>query len=327
LAKVKKMNEISEIMNSFHIWLERARRQDDGLVAKGTLSGALVIFDKLKQECKLDIDYHTAKGKSQLAGVTGSAVRRILLEFGETRRFTSEGGRTNRGLRGAIAGLLVALKQSGLDKCAKVNRITILTEFQKSLVEEVRKHHNLERLKISYSPLKTAFQMIYELLESARKTNKGAQLAQHIIGAKLAIRFPDVDIKNESYSTSDSSTGRHGDFEVGNTVFHVTLAPSMLLYEKCRANLENGYRVYILVPNVIVVGTQQTADQEFKGTISVQSIEHFVSQNIDELSQFSSERMAYEFRKLLDEYNERVDSIEPDKSLLIYIPDNLRDLR
>lgn len=61
------------------------------------------------------------------------------------------------------------------------------------------------------------------------------------------------------------------------------------------------------------------------GRISVRSIEDFVSQNLDELFALSDGDLISGFRRLLEVYNERVDRVETDKSLLIEIPRNLLD--
>jgi hypothetical protein len=64
------------------------------------MAGALVVLEQLKENYDLNIDAHTAPGGSQVRGVSGAAVKRILETHDETRPFSSEGGRTNRGLRG-----------------------------------------------------------------------------------------------------------------------------------------------------------------------------------------------------------------------------------
>jgi len=56
----------------------------------------------------------------------------------------------------------------------------------------------------------------------------------------------------------------------------------------------------------------------------VVSIETFVSQNLEELSVFTTKGLVSGFRRLLETYNERVDRVETDKSMMIDIPRNLR---
>jgi hypothetical protein len=111
---------------------------------------------------------------------------------------------------------------------------------------------------------------------------------------------------------------------VGTTAFHVTVAPMPGVYERCRENLERGLRVYLLVPEQKLIGARQNSETVAAGRIAVESIESFVSQNIEELSAFSGEQLADQFRQLLETYNRRVDEAQDDKSLMVEIPPNLR---
>lgn len=86
-----------------------------------------------------------------------------------------------------------------------------------------------------------------------------------------------------------------------------------------------GYSVYLLAPERILVGTRQNAESILPGQITTQSIESFVAQNLEELSMFSKDKLTGGFRLLLEKYNERVDQIESDKSMLIEIPRNLQN--
>jgi hypothetical protein len=129
---------------------------------------------------------------------------------------------------------------------------------------------------------------------------------------------------NESYSTADDQLGRKGDFCLGDTIFHVTVAPMPALYEKCKSNINEGLRVYILVPDRCMTATRQNTELTTPGQIAVESIESFVSQNIEELSLFLKNKLVTGLSHLLETYNTRVDASEVDKSLLIEIPQNLK---
>src|SRR6266850_1770794 len=107
--------ETSSARTLFVAWYDSLPNYRDNIPARGTLAGALAVLDRLKKHYVLDIDAHTAtKGQSQIAGVGKGTLSRILKEFGEERPFLSEGGRTNRGLRGSIQSLLKALENAGL---------------------------------------------------------------------------------------------------------------------------------------------------------------------------------------------------------------------
>ena len=72
------------------------------------------------------------------------------------------------------------------------------------------------------------------------------------------------------------------------------------------------------------VGTKQNAENTAPGQIAVESIEAFVSQNVDELATFSNQGRATELKQLLVTFNSRVNAVEMNKSLMIEIPANLR---
>ena len=309
---------------AFNEWYAGLPARYGGVIpAKGSIAGALVVLERLKKKFDLSIDAHTAKGGSQISGAGRVPVRSILARFGENRPFLEEGGRTNRGLRGDIAKLLDAIAFSDLEDVSKPQRNKILNELQVLLVDKVRQFHELQRIQIKYERSKSIWQSIFDWLEAARQSGKEGPVSQYLVGAKLQLRFPDDKITNESFSTADVQLNRHGDFFLGDTVFHVTVSPTPGLYEKCKRNLANGLRVYLLVRNRDVVGTKQNAELTAAGQIVVESLETFISQNVDELSSFSDNQRHGRLRLLLDTYNHRVDAVESNKSLLIEIPQNL----
>jgi len=198
-----------------------------------------------------------------------------------------------------------------------------LKELQGFLVEKVREFHNRQRLKVIYDPSKSTWQSVRDLLVLARETGKEGPVAQYLVGAKLCLRFPEAKIGNESFSTADDQLGRPGDFLLSDTALHVTVSPLPAVYEKCRRNVEAGYRVYLLVPDRLLIGARQNAEATLPSKIAVESIESFVANNIEELSLFAKDRLPNGFRRLLETYNERVNATEIDKSMLIEIPRNL----
>jgi len=188
----------------------------------------------------------------------------------------------------------------------------------------VRSGIRRERLNVAFDPSVTTAKFLADLLTTARHKGKEGPVAQHLVGAKLQLRYPELQIENESYSTADQQLGRAGDFLVGDTAFHVTVVPMPGMYEeRCQHNLQKGLRPYLLVPEEKVVGASQNCETVAPGRIAVRSIEAFVATNVEEISQFSSETLRRELRSLLRIYNDRVDAAEPDKSLLIEIPSNL----
>ena len=315
---MKKALELFEAWYS-HLPVHKA----SGGPAKGTIAAALVVLERLREDYRLKIEAHTAQGGAQISGASGQALKKILARFGESRPFAKEGGRTNRGGPGDIKKMLQALKEANLEKLAAGRRNEILNEMQRFLVGKVVEFHNRERIKMVYDSSKSTWQNIQGLLSAARETGKEGPVAQHLVGAKLQLRFPEIAVSNESYSTADEQLGRPGDFYIGDTAFHVTVAPMIGVYEKCKQNLENGYRVFLLVPERAVTGARQNAELMVPERIAVESIESFVGQNVEELSYFSRDKLKNGFRRLLETYNGRVDAAETDKSMLVEIPGSL----
>jgi len=300
-----------------------SRKKYGGFPAKGTMAGALVVLEHLKQDFDLDIDAHTAGGGSQIKGASGAAVKKILADFDETRQFVSEGGRTNRGLRGDIEAMLVALKPLDLEKLVKKKRNKVIESCQRFLVDQVREWHGRQRLAIVFEPSMTTRDLVRQILAKAKECEQSGQVAQYLVGAKLALRFPEIEISNDSYSTADQQLGRAGDFAVKDTAFHVTMTPMDKVYDRCRENAEQGMRAYLLVPDDHVQSARARAKEEVPGRVAVESIESFVGQNVEEMAGFSQDDLNTKFYEFLLVYNKRVDDVEVDKSVMIEIPPNL----
>jgi hypothetical protein len=278
------------------------------------------VLERLKADCNLNLSAHRAAGGSQIQGASGSAVQEILTRFDEHRPFLREGGRTNRGAPGDIRRMLETLRKVGLADLDAGSRIEILGALQKYLVERVREWHARKRLSFSFDPAKSAWHVVHEILERAREAGKEGPIAQYLVGAKLQLRYPDIQVENFSYSTADAQQGRPGDFLVADTAFHVTVSPMTGVYDKCRTNLRDGLRVYLIVPDRNLQGTRQNAEAIEPGRIFVDSLEAFVGGNLDEMSMFNRQSAIDQLRQLIEVYSARVDAVEMDKSMLIEVP-------
>ena len=111
----------------------------------------------------------------------------------------------------------------------------------------VRGYLNSQRLKVVFEPGKTTEEFFSEIIRQAAESGKAGPVAQYMIGAKLQLRFPELHVDNNSFTTADIQLGRAGDFLVGDTAFHVTIAPMPSVYQKCKDNLSNGLKCYLLV--------------------------------------------------------------------------------
>lgn len=302
--------------------LPRPRTSSD-LPARGSIAISLVLLERLKTNFDLNVGGHLAGGRAQIQGASGTAIQRILAAFGETRPFVSEGGRTNRGTPAVAGALLAAIQAARLNNLSDEARAAVLHECQAFLVDKVRVFHSQERIKPDFDPAASTRQFVSDLLARAEETGKRGPVAQYLVGAKLALRFPDAELRNDVYAAADDPSGAPGDFVVGDVAFHVTVAPTQGHFDKCARNLREGRRVFLLVPDAMLVGARQLAELAAAGRIAVESIESFVGQNIEELSGFATSQLADGLCRLLETYNARVDEIENDKSMMVEIPHNL----
>lgn len=314
------------VLEAIKAWHDALHSRPGGK-ARGSIAAGLVTLERLKEHYALDIDAHTAEGGAQVSGLTPARLKKILARFGEKRRYLVEAGRTNRGARGDVGKLLKVLESLNLDELTKQERNCLLDRVQGFLVERVVEYFNSQRLNPPYDPAASTWHAVNQILQKAKESGKSGQVAQHLVGAKLQLRFPDIEVPNNPASAADQQTGRAGDFQIGDTAFHVTVAPSRYnLFERVKQNVQQGLRVYVAVPDERVAAARGYAEDQLPGQhsqIAVCAIEAFVAQNIDELSLFAKGRLLKGFRALLEEYNQRVAAVETDKSLLIEIPATL----
>ncbi len=316
--------DIQQPLSVFEKWYKSLKIvKPNGGPANGTIAATLVVLDRLKEKYNLNFETHITSGGAQIKDASGAKVALILRRFGETRPFAKEGGRTNRGGQGDIKPLFKSLALLNLEDRLPDERNQILTSFQAYLVERVKDFHNRQKIKLVFDSKLSSWQIIHNLLEEAKKEGKTGYVAQHLVGAKLQLRFPEITISNESASTADRPTNRQGDFFIGNTVFHVTVAPAQAVFEKCQQNLVQGLKVYLLVTDSKLAAARQMGEQFCSGQIAVESLESFLSQNIEEISIFTIEGLKDSLASLIKIYNERVDAVEIDKSLMIELPSNL----
>ena len=143
---------------------------------------------------------------------------------------------------------------------------------------------------------------------------------QHLVGAKLELALPDVEIGHNGFSVADEPGDRKGDFVVGDSAIHVTTAPSQGLIEKCRANLAENFHPVIVTTEKGTGGAVALAtDANIADRVDVLEIEQFVATNVLERSGFARAERPVTVRRLVDSYNRIVDQCETDPSLKIKV--------
>ncbi len=124
-------------------------------MGKGVISRLLGVVDSIRQGTGLEIDEHLTAGGRPVRNANGQKVRAIVRRHGAATPFAAEGGRTNRGLPGQMAGLLGLLRAVGFEEFTPTVRTEALNAAEAFLIERVREHLGRRRLLVRYDLGKT----------------------------------------------------------------------------------------------------------------------------------------------------------------------------
>lgn len=147
--------------------------------------------------------------------------------------------------------------------------------------------------------------------------NAGA-LIQHLVGAKLDLTLGAGLIAHHGFSRADGPKGQAGDFLVDDVAIHVTTSPGEAVIERCRENLDHGFRpVLVTTQRGATVAEALAHDQGISDRIDIFEIEQFIALNLYKLGRFAGTGRQVAVYDLIERYNAIVDEIEADPSLRI----------
>ena len=109
------------------------------------------------------------------------------------------------------------------------------------VIKDLQSHAELGGIEVKFNHNETIGAYITKLVNA--KVSKPGAVAQHLIGAKLEYKFREADniiIDHHSSSTADVQTNRLGDFDIGNTVIHVTKTPNSGHFQKAYVQCKVG---------------------------------------------------------------------------------------
>lgn len=298
-------------------------RDSHNLKGKGQLAVMLHIT-RLAIENGLPIDPETLRTQKegQVAGLGKGRIQAILKDYGITRVLAEEGGRTSRGSLGNASGYMAFLNT--LHEKETVD----LAAIEKWWIARVQDYFNGKPFTLKFDPSKSLRSIVSDLLAQAKKrqdenpgTTYAGTVLQHLVGAKLDLILPEEKrVAHHGANVADSPTSRAGDFVLDDVAIHVTTAPSEALIRKCKANIEAGLR-----PVIVTIADGRAAAEsiakglEIDGRIDVIEAEQFIATNILEWSQFAEKAQRSEVAKLIARYNEIVQIIETDPSLVVQL--------
>lgn len=287
---------------------------------KGPLSVALVVTQHAKRMgLPLDPESLVTKGGGQVLGLGRNAVQAILRRHDITGVLASEGGRTSRGSLNNMREYVAFLNR--LNEKGKVD----LNAVEAFWVERVREFFASKPFKIKLDAarsLRTVVRDVIAQAEERQKASPGVYYAgavlQHLVGAKLDCTLGKGHVQHNSFSAADAPGARAGDFLIGDVVVHVTTSPGEAVIEKCRENLNDGYRpMLVTLRRGLTVAEGLAGNVGLADRIDVFEIEQFVALNLYEWGKFGADGRKTAVTDLVKRYNEIVEEFETDPSLKI----------
>jgi len=192
---------------------------------------------------------------------------------------------------------------------------TVKTESRRT-PDDRRKRKNTE-LNLDRQQAPTTW--VHTIIENT-KLRSGGVVEQHLIGAKLEHRFRGILIPNHPAHVGDCQTFRAGDFEIANLVYHVTVAPSRNVIQKCGDNIRLGFHPILLIPAEQENKARMLAqDEGIEKELSIISIETFVAFNIIDLATVEDKDFFDVLIEIVDIYNGRLAAVESDMSLQLQV--------
>lgn len=295
-------------------WLDSCIRVK-GNISRNTVAVGIVILDHLSEKCPLEKSEIVSKG-GEISGTRGTSLRKILGKYKISEKYLKEA--TTRQVHQDGQRLLDAVKYGKIfGDLKEIERKQMLQEGIYRLRDLAFEWLKRQNLKIDCDRQNSPAFWIGSILESARGRS-GGKVEQHLVGAKLEYRHPNVEVPNFPGHAADAQTKRPGDFAIGTTCYHVTATPGRDVVQKCNANLKQGFHPVLLVPRNQVEKARHIAeDQGMEQRMTILGIEDFIALNIIEMSVGEQQAFVDTLKKIVEKYNRRLEEVETDLSLKI----------
>lgn len=308
-------------------WLKEAKKKARGKFV--VYSAVFGVLEALREHgWPLEREHYVSEGNQiRMSGAKFKEVLQKALGPERVSQLTlpSEGGRTTRSAP-TVAEKLVAWLSGVLPDSLPKEEGALLADCLEFVVAGEFEHymHSISAIRVPKpNPQRPLSEFVRQVIERAGKNRGG--VAHHLVGAKLALRLPQEGKKEglapRPHTAADQQANVLGDYWYQDTVFHVTVSPTLKLFEKCRDNLAKGRRVWVITTRENIDSARTLADAVENGLaqrLQIVSISDFVGQNLEEIGGFSTSGIAQEAEDLISEYNARIDEAENgDPSLKI----------
>lgn len=289
---------------------------------KGPLCVALVVTEHARRKglpLKSE-DLETDSG-GQVKGLGRNAVQAILRRHGIQKLLATEGGRTSRGSLGKMRLYISFLNRICQEEWAD------LDDIESFWIAQVKRFFAGTPFSLSLDASCALRPMVRDIVEQAtsrQESSTGVKVVgavlHHLTGAKLDCALGSGKLIHRSFSTADAVEGHPGDFTVGDAAIHVTTYLGEAVIGKCMENLAQGVRpILVTLRRGVTVAEELAKNQNVADRIDVFEIEQFIALNLYEWGQFSATGNESAVEKLVERYNQIVETVETDPSLKIRI--------
>lgn len=294
-------------------------RDHRGIFNKGQLCVMLVVTRMAsKSEFPFSESDFVTEGTGQVRGLGKSAVQAILADHAIDKVLAEEGGRTSRGSLGLMRQYLAFLNENEI-------RPEHLQVIEGYWIGRVREFFAAKPFQLKYDASKTLKASILELIQQAEQRQREAPgttyvgaLYQHLVAAKLRVILKSGAVEVHGYAVADGPSSRKGDFQIEDSVIHVTTFPTESLLRKAEDNLKANLKPIIITSERgFAVASAMAQNAGFTNRIEIIELSQFLSTNLLEWSQFSSRNHEQSLQALIRQYNDIVGAVETDPSLLI----------
>lgn len=295
-------------------WLETCTR--GGKLSRNTIAIGIVVLDWLRSAQVVSPEIVLSQGQEIRNARSG--LKTVLEKYGvpgaflkevTTRQAPSDGRRLFEAYEWGLA----------FQDLESIDRESQIIELIYVLVALARAWLERKNLNLSLDRSQAPTAWIELILENARGRSGGV-VEQHLVGAKLARRFPNIEIPNFPAHAADQQTARSGDFVIRDLAFHVTAAPTSSVIAKCADNVKKGLRPILLVPRDKETNARAFAeDKSIDKLIAIVSIEDFLAMNVFELATEEDKDSFSVLADIIAIYNQRLREVETDFSLQIDI--------
>lgn len=295
-------------------WIQSCTRR--GKVSRNTIAIGIVVLDHLRRQSPVLPEDVISPG-GEVKG-SRSGLGNILETYGIPGQYLKEV--TTRQAHPDGQRLFEAFNW-GQDFAVlrSAQREKLLLSLIALLVDRAKEWLRRQNLKLDIDRRHAPTTWIKSIVDNAQ-SRSGGVVEQHLVGAKLARRFPDRHIPNHPAHAADRQTGRAGDFTIAQMVYHVTATPSRSVIQKCAENIRAGMLPVLLVPASLEYKAVALAEDEgINNEMSVISIENFVAMNIIELAAETDRGFFNVLQEIVELYNERLAQVETDLSLQIEV--------